>query len=70
MIKNSNEGNYYMNINWQRANNELFAMQAKLLEAIENEERYKEISKKVPSEKIRFSTPESGNYKSLLLEYV
>jgi hypothetical protein len=38
MIKNSNEGNYYMNINWQRANNELLAMQAKLLEAIENKE--------------------------------
>lgn len=38
MIKNSNEGNYYMNINWQRANNELFAMQARLLKAIENEE--------------------------------
>lgn len=57
MIKNSNEGNYYMNINWQRANNELLAMQAKLLEAIENEERYKEISKKVPNKKDKIFDP-------------
>jgi hypothetical protein len=46
MIKNSNEGNYYMNINWQRANNELFAMQAKLLEAIENERDTKKYRKR------------------------